>query len=458
MSEDTNPYLDTISLMEETMLVGSGSKLIGPGQSQERINTLFVPEEPRSFADLGLSPTFVEHLCIKQIMAMPGSSGRDVAKALCLNPSLVLPVLSNLKRRLLVVHATAEVSGADFHFELSEAGRGFAQDIRKLNPYVGPAPVTLDAYEASVALQSLSEEKIGPANLKKAFSDLVVDSELLSLLGPAMASGKGVFLFGNSGNGKTSLAMRMSGAYRHCVYIPHAIMMEGQIIQLYDPQVHDAVDGHGDNEDPFRKRLDSRWVLCKRPTVIAGGELTLASLELQEDKETGVSEAPLQLKANCGLLVVDDFGRQQIDPAALLNRWILPLENRVDFLKLPNGRKVRVPFDPFLVFSTNLDPSDLVDEAFLRRIPYKVEVPDPSLGMFRKLLRREASAMGFQDDETAVSYLIRTVYTQPGRAMRCCHPRDLLLQIKNRCLYMGQPLQMTSEGIDLAAKGYFTLL
>ena len=444
--------------MQEARLSGdpSAPPVLSPS-SPLPLKTLFVPEEPRSFSDLGLSPTFVEHLCIKQLMAMPGSSGRDVATALCLNPALVLPVLQGLKRRMLVIHATAEVSGADFHFDLSDAGRRFAQDIRSMNPYVGPAPITLDAYQKSVALQSLSAERIGPSDLEKAFSDLVVDRELLALLGPSMASGRGVFLFGNSGNGKTSLAMRMSRAYRHYVYIPHAIMMEGQVIQLFDPQVHRAVGVDGE-KDPFEQRLDTRWVLCERPTVIAGGELTLDSLELQEDKETGVCEAPLQLKANCGLMVVDDFGRQQAEPAALLNRWILPLENRVDFLRLPNGRKVQVPFDPFLVFSTNLDPSDLVDEAFLRRIPYKVEVPDPPPATFRKLLKLEAKAMGFQEDESAFNYIVRTVYKKTGREMRYCHPRDLLLQIKNRCLYMGLPLKITSEGVDLAAKGYFTLL
>ena len=234
--------------------------------------------------------------------------------------------------------------------------------------------------------------------------------------------------------------------------------MEGQVIQIFDPQVHQQVDRRSAEEDLFKKRMDSRWVLCERPTVIAGGELTLDSLELKEDHRSGVCEAPLQLKANCGLMVIDDFGRQRVDPEGLLNRWILPLENRVDFLRLPNGRKVQVPFDPFLVFSTNLDPSDLVDEAFLRRLPYKVEVPDPTPAIFRKLLKIEAETMGFVPDDNAFNYILRSVYKKTSRSMRYCHPRDLLLQVRNRCLYLNAPLEISQEGVDLAAKGYFTLL
>lgn len=463
MPEKTYPKVDLIELgdLEDTYLGEERPECTAPtienpwerGESE-----LFTPVEPKTFEELGVSPTFLEHLVLKQLMTMPGLSGRDIANALCVNPSLVLPLLAGLKRRMLVIHAVAELSGADFHFDLSEAGRKYAREIRALNPYVGPVPVPFAAYQESVFMQSLSRELIGPQDLERAFSDLVVDSQLLSLLGPAMASGRGVFLFGNSGNGKTSLAMRMCKAYLHRIYIPHAIVVEGQVIQLFDPQVHKKIRTTSADADPLKHRKDGRWVFCERPTVIAGGELTLDSLELKEDSETGVCEAPLQLKANCGLLVIDDFGRQQVDPEAFLNRWILPLENRVDFLRLPSGRKIQVPFDPFLVFSTNLDPSDLVDEAFLRRIPYKVEVPDPTPAIFRKVLAAEAESMGFEPDEGGFNDLVRTVFKKPGREMRYCHPRDLLLQIRNRCRYLNQPLVISREGIDSAAKGYFTLL
>jgi len=456
------PYMEEISLLpDDDIFNEETSDHTAPTIDNPWKNggqDLYTPTEPKTYAELGFSPTFLEHMIVKHLMAMPGSSGREVATALCVNPSLVLPLLQGLKKRMLVVHSTADISGGDFHFDLSEAGRRFALEIRVLNPYVGPVPVPLSVYQESIRLQSLSRESLGPADLERAFADLVVDQELLSLLGPAMASGRGVFLFGNSGNGKTSLAMRMSRAYGQRIYLPHAIHTEGQVIQLYDPQVHRAVKKKHLPDDPLGARRDARWVYCERPTVIAGGELTLDSLELKEDPDSGASEAPLQLKANGGLLVIDDFGRQRVNPEELLNRWILPLENRVDFLRLPNGRKIQVPFDPFLVFSTNLDPSELVDEAFLRRIPYKVEVPDPSPSNFRKLLRIEAEHMGFVPDEDAFNYIMRMVYKKPSRPMRYCHPRDLLLQIRHRCVYLNTPLLITQEGVDLAAKGYFTLL
>jgi predicted ATPase with chaperone activity len=235
------------------------------------------------------------------------------------------------------------------------------------------------------------------------------------------------------------------------------VLVEGAIIQVYDPQVHEAAPRH---EDAFSsRRTDRRWVRCRRPTVVASGELTLDSLELTTiGGKVGPCEAPLQMKANCGLLVIDDFGRQQEAPAAILNRWILPLENRVDYLRLPNGRKIQIPFDPLLIFSTNLDPADLVDEAFLRRIPYKVHVSDPTPEIFRELLRSEAISMGFPVRESALDQLILNCYQVTGRKMRYCHARDLLLQIRNQCRYANKPLQITPRAVERAALAYFTLL
>ena len=417
---------------------------------------LFEPEEPRTFAALGLTPTFVEQLLLKALLEQPGRSGREIAASIAVNPGLVLPILKSLKGKLLVVHATAPAIGGDFHFALSEAGRRMAADVRNHHPYSGPAPVTYESYLDSVRRQSITHERVGPGDLLRAFSDLIVDRRLLDLLGPAMASGRGLFLFGNSGNGKSSLATRMAAAYRHLVYIPRAVLMEGQVVQVFDPQVHVAVEQEVDDFASYRP--DPRWVLCRRPTVIAGGELTMDSLELYRDPVSGVCEAPLQMKANCGLMVVDDFGRQRMDPSVLLNRWIIPLEERVDYIRLASGRKVKIPFDPFLVFSTNLDPSSLVDEAFLRRIPYKVQVSDPTKEVMTELLMKEASDLGFVDDPGAIRFLVRSVYTDAKREMRFCHARDLLFQVKSRCEYLGEPLRVTKEGIALAAKGYFTLL
>jgi predicted ATPase with chaperone activity len=416
----------------------------------------YFPKEPDTLEEAGLSSTFVEHLILKTVHDNPGQTGNEIAASMCLNPTLVRRMLQALKRRMLLVHASGDTPG-DFHFDLSRDGRELARELKQQASYVGPAPVTLPQYREAVEIQSVSRERILPEDLERAFGDLMVKDQLMEVIGPAMTSGRGVFLFGEPGNGKTSMALRMAKAYHWGVYIPHAVLVEGAIIQVYDPQVHEAAPRH---EDAFSsRRTDRRWVRCRRPTVVASGELTLDSLELTTiGGKVGPCEAPLQMKANCGLLVIDDFGRQQEAPAAILNRWILPLENRVDYLRLPNGRKIQIPFDPLLIFSTNLDPADLVDEAFLRRIPYKVHVSDPTPEIFRELLRSEAISMGFPVRESALDQLILNCYQVTGRKMRYCHARDLLLQIRNQCLYANKPLQITPRAVERAALAYFTLL
>jgi predicted ATPase with chaperone activity len=416
----------------------------------------FFPREPDTLEEAGLSRTFVEHLLLKTVHDYPGQSGNEIAASMCLNPTLVRTMLGDLKRRMLMVHAAGDAAG-DFHFDLSRDGRQLAKELKAQSTYVGPAPVTLAQYRRAVEIQSISRERIGPADLDRAFGDLMVKDQLVNVIGPAMTSGRGVFLFGEPGNGKTSMALRMARAYHWGVYIPQSVLVEGSIVQVHDPQVHESAPR---SEDAFSStRTDRRWVRCRRPTVVASGELTLDSLELHAiGGDHGPCEAPLQMKANCGLLVIDDFGRQQEEPSALLNRWILPLENRVDFLRLPNGRKIQIPFDPLLIFSTNLDPAELVDEAFLRRIPYKVHVSDPTPKIFRELLRKEATTMGFPVQESALDQLIVNCYQVTGRKMRYCHARDLLLQIRNQCLYENMPLTITPNAVERAAKAYFTLL
>jgi hypothetical protein len=454
LPEGVSDKLDKPPELDRTIMGQYSSAWAHSGENED----VFTPLEPHTFEELGISPTHLEHLVLKHLLDYPGDKGRNVATFLCVNPSLVLPLLEGLKRRMLVIHATGEASGGDFHYDLSEAGRHFAVDLRTQNPYCGPAPVPLEAYQKSVRVQSVAQENLKPADLERAFSDLHVDHSLLDQLGPAMSSGRGVFLFGNSGNGKTSLALRMARAFKSHVYIPHAVMMQGQVVQIYDPQVHRAAPKDSVLLEMDGRREDPRWVRCNRPTVVTGGELTLESLEMTANPDSGIAEAPLQVKANCGLLVIDDLGRQRVDMATLLNRWILPLESRLDYLRLPNGRKVEVPFDPLLIFSTNLDPADLVDEAFIRRIPYKVHVPDPSRTVLFDLLKAESEAMGFTPDPVAFRYILKTCYDDVGREMRYCHARDLLLQVRNRCLYMGIPLELDQESIDQAARSYFTLL
>ena len=418
--------------------------------------TRFQPLEPKSLEEAGLEPLFIEGLVLKYLHGQPGSTGRAIALALALNRRPVGDVLASLKKQKLVEIRSGTATG-DFKYALTSQGRERVVDLLRHSRYVGPAPVPFDQYLVSVREQSIANESPKMEDLKRAFQDLLVPDRLLQQLGPAMTSGRGLFLFGFPGNGKTSLAERMTRAFGTSVYLPHAILIEGTLIKVFDPMVHEPLENPR-NTLSSRERTDPRWVKCRRPTVVAGGELTMDSLEIDFDQRTGICEAPLQMKANCGTFVVDDFGRQRMDPATLLNRWIVPLEQRVDYLRMPDGRKVQVPFDPLLVFSTNLDPKDLCDEAFLRRIPYKINVDDPNEREFRTLLHIQAELLGFEPVEAAFDYLIERHYKRADRPFRNCHPRDLVLQIKHQCTFREMPLKLSRAGFDEAAHLYFTLL
>lgn len=315
----------------------------------------------------------------------------------------------------------------------------------------------LNDYVTAVRKQGLEIEKPNVERLREAFADLSINEGMLNRLGPAVNSGRGLFLHGAPGNGKTSIAERITKCFGTTVWIPHALLVEGQIILLFDPQCHETVTTErltitrGPTHDP-------RWVRIRRPTIVVGGELTMDNLELRFNEVTRVSEAPLQLKSNGGTLVIDDFGRQRMAPVELLNRWIVPLEKRYDFLSLANGKKIQVPFNQLIVFSTNLEPKQLVDEAFLRRIPYKINVTDPSEEEFRALFRLTAEKLEIHYDESTVEHLLARHYRPVNRPMRCCHPRDLLLQIIHQSRYREQEPKMTAEGFDRACENYFAVL
>ncbi len=250
----------------------------------------------------------------------------------------------------------------------------------------------------------------------------------------------------------------MTKAFGQHIWIPRAIGVDGEIIRLYDPNAHEEVPLGAGSGLLDQNQIDRRWIRIRRPTVVVGGELTMSNLEVTLNTSTGISEAPMQLKSNCGTLVIDDFGRQRMSTDELLNRWIVPLEKRYDYLNLANGKKIEVPFDQLVIFSTNLEPRDLVDDAFLRRIPYKIEVVDPTEEEFRDLFKMMAPILGFEYDEDVVTYLFETHYRPTGRRMRCCHPRDLLMQARNMCLYEGRPMELSKESMDFAVENYFAVL
>ena len=293
--------------------------------------------------------------------------------------------------------------------------------------------------------------------IQRALDDLSVPQEMIIRLAQAVNSGLGLFLFGAPGNGKTLIACRLAQAFGEAVWIPRALNVGGSIMRLYDPNNHVHLPPTTENSCGASS-IDERWIRIRRPTMVVGGELTLDSFEVRTDQTTGVSEAPIQLKSNCGVLVIDDFGRQRVTPTEILNRWIVPLAQRFDFLNLRNGRKFEFPIDQLVVFSTNLEPKALVDEAFLRRIPYKIDVENPSEDEFRALLKKIAQEWNIQYRAASVDYLIEKYYKDCQREMRYCHPADILHQVCTYCNVLELPLEITKEAIDAAAKNYFALL
>ena len=417
----------------------------------------FVPVEPDSFRDAGLTDSKVEALALKFLLARGDATGREIADQIKLPFVLIDELLRELKDSRLVVHRGSAPMN-DFQYQLSDLGRERGRRYSQHCTYFGSAPVSLKNYIASVKAQSLAGQHPTADDLQRAFEGLLLGKSILDRLGPAINSGRGLFLFGPSGNGKTSIAERITAAFGREIWIPRAIGVAGEIIRLVDPMHHEAAPlppGHGLYDN---RKSDKRWVRVRRPTIVAGGELTISQLEVTINASTGICEAPLQMKSNCGTLVIDDFGRQRMHINELLNRWIVPLEKRIDFLSLPNGKKIQVPFDQLVVFSTNLEPRDLVDEAFLRRIPYKIEVIDPTEDEFHRLFELMGRELGIPYRRESVDYLITAHYRRVHRPFRFCHPRDLLLQVRNYCKYLNCPAEMTNGHFDRAVENYFAVM
>lgn len=427
------------------------------GNQHTSTEKAYYPKAPETLDEAGLSPEDVERLCLKFILNKGAASGRSVAAQIKLPFSIIDPLLKGMKRdQLLSLAGSAEIG--DYVYAITDLGRERARRYVEECTYFGAAPVPLRDYLEAMAAQSIGKQQATEEDLRAAFSDLLINDDMLSRLGPAINSGRGMFLFGEPGNGKTSIAERITKCFGSTIWIPRALGIEGEIIRVYDPGIHDEVPFVQGNGLFDLSGIDPRWVQIVRPTVIAGGELTMAQLEVTLNPSTRICESPLQLKSNCGTLLIDDFGRQRMPVDELLNRWIVPLEKRYDFLNLPSGKKVQVPFDQLIIFSTNLEPKDLVDGAFLRRIPYKIEVLDPTEDEFKEIIRRIAPKMGFQYSQAAVDHLVTEHYRKVNRPFRSCQPRDLLLQVKNYCTYRQLPREMTPAAFDFAVENYFSVL
>jgi hypothetical protein len=417
----------------------------------------WLPVEPESLVLGGLSDSDVEALLLKSLNIKAEATGRCLADQTKLPFRLIAPLLHAMKHDRLVAHKGAALAN-DYVFQLTELGRERAKKLAEHCTYCGAAPVPLKAYCDSVNKQTLADQHPTQEDLERAFADLLIDKRMLLRLGPAINSGRGLFLFGAPGNGKTSIAERITQAFGKYIWIPRAVSVDGEIIRMYDPGMHDEMPLSINQGLIDQRKIDHRWVRIRRPTIVVGGELTMDQLEVTLNTATNVSEAPIQMKSNCGTLVIDDFGRQRMTTDVLLNRWIVPLEKRYDFLNLASGKKIQVPFDQLVVFSTNLEPRDLVDDAFLRRIPYKIEVCDPDEAAFRKLFEIMAPIIGVEYDQAALEYLLEKHYKASKRPLRCCQPRDLLQQIRNFCQYIGEPAKMTPEYFDFAVENYFAIM
>jgi predicted ATPase with chaperone activity len=405
----------------------------------------FVPPAPADLQGLGIPWRLVVDLSAKRLNLDGVASLESLALELKLPAPVIESVFRYFQKEKLV-----EIRGSDgdaFNVSLTAAGHKFASDRAEVSHYAGPAPVSLRDYQAAVRAQ-LAQPKVNRENMRRVFSDLVVENEVLDQLGPALISQKSLFLFGPSGNGKTSLAERLVKVYDDVIVMPYAVEVDGQIISVYDPVVHQIVDSKGLEMDP-------RWIVCQRPAVIVGGELTAEMLELRLDPVTNIYAAPVQMKANNGILVIDDFGRQVIPAATLLNRWILPLDRKMDYLNLSYGLKFQVPFELMIVFATNLEPSALMDPAFLRRLPNKVMIHSVPDRCFLEIFRKEADKRGFEHDPQIGASLLELCRRLGGKSLRACFPRDIC-EIA-RCInsYEERPHRLSPAILERAVELYF---
>jgi MoxR-like ATPase len=418
-------------------------------------NFLELPE-PRTLQDTGIGGDQIEQLLVKTLYTGE-ATGLEVAEKMCLPFGLFEPLIERLRNeRLVEVKGSGGTGASTYRYALTDNGRERARQYFDVSQYVGAVPVSLARYVDYMKALQAARGFMDKERLRNGFNHLIITDAVLEMVGPAVNAGKAVFLYGPPGNGKSVIAEGMGRSLGGDMHIPRAIDVDGHTVTMFDPIVHESL------EDPRESSIvvgaaarDRRWVRIRRPVVMVGGELTLDMLDLRFNPTARFYEAPIQLKANGGVFLVDDFGRQRMRPQDLLNRWIVPLESRIDHLTLHSGKKFVVPFDTLVVFATNLPPESLADEAFLRRIPYKIAIEDPSLDEFTKIFELNCKRRNMRFHQVMVAYLQRRHYKPSGRPLRACHPRDLLDQVSALCRYRGIEPAITRELLDAACKSYF---
>ena len=417
------------------------------------------PTPPATVADTGLPEEFITDLLLKVLYVQGARTGQQLIDVVKLPfPFVDSRLLDLQQRRLIEVRGTTGHSRAGYVFDLTGAGRDRGRDALTSSQYVGPAPVPLRQYGEWTMRQSIRNVKVTRQMVIEGFQKMVLDPKVFEIIGPAINSARSLFLYGGPGNGKTFISETIAEMLGGGLYIPYAIEVDGQILVLYDPVHHHELPEDGIGEDQWIREaepFDRRFVRIRRPVVITGGELTLDQLDLQYDTYAKMYQAPFQLKANGGVLIIDDFGRQRIPSRDLLNRWIVPLEKRIDFLTLHTGGKFPVPFDTLLILSTNLAPKDLVEEAFMRRIHYKIHVLGPELEQYKEIFRRCSDERGIPYAEWAMPQIYQTFYKRLGIEPRACHPRDILDHFIDIATFLEAEKVLTPELLDRACRSYF---
>jgi hypothetical protein len=437
-----------------------GDNLVAIGAIKQEVLDGFLhrtPREPADIASTGLDESDLLSLLLKLIYVGRLQTVRQFADAIKLPYNIVLDLVRMAVDRLLLQNLGSRNSDSliDLAYIFTDEGRRFTIDAMNRLHYTGPAPVTIEEFTDQVNLQKLTNELVTYEKIRAATVGLQFDDRIIEQSGPALNSGRAMLLYGPPGNGKTSVAQRFASVFSDVIYVPYAVMVEGQIIRVHDPSIHlelNPLDIADDNAFSVvrQQSYDARWVPCQRPFVVTGGELTLEMLDLRYDPTGHYYEAPLHVKALGGCLLIDDFGRQLVSPTNLLNRWIVPLESRVDYLKLHTGKTFSIPFEELVIFSTNLEPEDLMDPAFLRRLPYKIEVGPPTRELYRKIFDKECEKQSIEMTDDIFDIIVHKVVVDKGLDFAAYHPRFIVDQVVATCRFMRQPPHFEPRFIEYA--------